>query len=149
MTVSQGATGNAATWTYTGLLTALFTLPPQYRAGASLLVSDSEMRALMLMVDSQQRPLWQPNIAAGAPPTFLGYPVYVHPDLAAAGASAKSIVFADFKRLYWIRRVAGFQMQRQNELHSDSGQVGFRGYERVDGRVVIADAGRILQHSAT
>ena len=40
-------------------------------------------------------------------------------------------------------------MQRQNELHSDNGQVGFRGFDRVDGRVVLADAMRVLQHSAT
>jgi hypothetical protein len=40
-------------------------------------------------------------------------------------------------------------VSRQDELHSDSGQIGFRGWARVDGRVLIADAARILAHSAT
>jgi hypothetical protein len=58
-------------------------------------------------------------------------------------------VFGDINRAYTIRRVNGFSLQRQNELYSNNGQVGFRGFERVDGRVVNADAVRVLQHSAT
>jgi len=40
-------------------------------------------------------------------------------------------------------------MQRQNELHSDNGQVGFRAYTRLDGKVVLADALRIVAFAAT
>ena len=46
---------------------------------------------------------------------------------------------------YAVRRVRGLGVQRQSELHSDSGQVGLRVYERVDGRVVLPDALRILK----
>ena len=60
-----------------------------------------------------------------------------------------SLVLADFKTAYGIRRVNDVSIQRQDELHSDLGQIGFRGWSRVDGRVLIADAARILQHSAT
>jgi hypothetical protein len=37
-------------------------------------------------------------------------------------------------------------MQRQNELHSDNGQIGFRAYERVDGKVTLAAAIIALKH---
>jgi hypothetical protein len=43
----------------------------------------------------------------------------------------------------------GVGVQRQDEMHSDVGQVGYRIFERVDARVVIADALRILTNSAT
>ncbi len=93
--------------------------------------------------------MWSTNPAIDGPDTFLGYPVYTSPDLAAPAASAKSGIFGDIARGYKIRRVNGFSLQRQLELYSNNGQVGFRGFERVDGRVVLADAMRVLQNSAT
>jgi HK97 family phage major capsid protein len=101
------------------------------------------------MVDGQQRPLWSVNVSASGPDTFLGYPIYTDPDVPAPAAGNISVLFGNWKRAYMIRRVAGFSMQRQNELHSDNGQVGFRGYERVDGKVVLAAAGVAVAHSAT
>jgi HK97 family phage major capsid protein len=111
--------------------------------------SDSAVKNFYTMVDGQQRPLWSVNAATTGPDTFLGYPIYSSPDLAAIGVSAKSGIFGDIRRGYTIRRVNGFSLQRQNELYSNNGQVGFRGFERVDGRVVLADAMRVLQNSAT
>ena len=48
-----------------------------------------------------------------------------------------------------MRRVQGYGVQRQEEIHSDSGQIGYRLAERVDGRIVLPDAMRVLQNSAT
>jgi HK97 family phage major capsid protein len=149
ITQTQAVAGNSTTFSSSALVTAIFTLAPQYRQNASWVVADLAARNLYLMVDGQQRPLWSVNTAVAGPDTFLGYPIYTDPDLPAPGISAKSAMFGDFKRAYMIRRVDGFSMQRQNELHSDNGQVGFRGYERVDGRVVLAAAAVALQHSAT
>lgn len=75
--------------------------------------------------------------------------MYISGYLPTPAASSKSLVFADFMTAYGIRRVNDISIQRQDELHSDSGQIGFRGWSRVDGRVLIADAARILAHSAT
>jgi HK97 family phage major capsid protein len=149
VTVSQAATGNSTSFTYSAIANFVFALPYQYRRNAAWIFSDGAVKNLYLLVDGQQRPLWSVNVANTGPDTFLGYPIYTSPDLAAPAASAKSGIFGDIRRGYMIRRVNGFSMQRQDELHSDNGQVGFRGYERVDGRVVLADAMRVLQHSAT
>jgi HK97 family phage major capsid protein len=149
ITTVTAAVGNAAAFTYAGLVTAVFSLPYQYRQGASFIVSDQAARNLYLMVDGQQRPLWSVNVSASGPDTFLGYPIYTDPDVPAPAAGNISVLFGNWKRAYMIRRVAGFSMQRQNELHSDNGQVGFRGYERVDGKVVLAAAGVAVAHSAT
>jgi HK97 family phage major capsid protein len=149
ITTATAATGNATAFSYAALVTAVFTLPKQYRDNASFIVNDQAARNLYLMVDSQNRPLWNVNVATSGPDTFLGYPIYTDPDVPAPAANNISVLFGDWKRTYVVRRVSGFSLQRQNELHSDNGQVGFRGFERVDGKVVLAAAGIALAHSAT
>lgn len=147
--VSQAAAGNSTTFTYAAMVNFAFAMPYQYRRNAVWVFADSAVKNLYSMVDGQSRPLWSVNVATTGPDTFMGYPVYTSPDLTASGVSAKSGIFGDIKRGYKIRRVDGFSLQRQNELYSNNGQIGFRGFERVDGRVVLADALRVLQHSAT
>jgi HK97 family phage major capsid protein len=75
--------------------------------------------------------------------------VYLNADLAAPGVSAKSLVFGDLRLGYCVRRVRGVGLDRQLELHSDSGQIGYRLYERVDGKPTLAAAAIIGQHSAS
>lgn len=149
ITLATAAVGNTTTFNYAALVTAIFTLPAQYRAGASFIVNDTSARNLYLMVDSQGRPLWNVNMAADGPDTFLGYPIYTHPDVPAPAISVISLLFGNWAKAYLIRRVDGFHLQRQSELYSNTGQVGFRGWERVDGKVVLAAAGIALKHSAT
>lgn len=148
VTAAAGA-GNTTTFTYSALVNAIFSLPKQYRDNASFIVNDSSARNLYLMLDSQNRPLWNVNMAQSGPDTFLGYPIYTDPDVPTPAIGNISVLFGDWRRTYMVRRVRGFGIQRQNELHSDSGQVGFRGYERVDGRVVLAAAAIALKHPAT
>ena len=88
-------------------------------------------------------------MASSEPDRVLGIPVFTHPNLPAVGANSESGIVGDFNRGYLIRRVNGVFMQRQNELHSDSGQVGFRAYLRLDGRTQLADALRIITFAAT
>jgi len=149
VSIVQAAVGNSTSFTYAALVGFIFALPYQYRQNASWIFSDTGVRNFYTMVDGQQRPLWAVNTAQGQGDTFMGYPIYSSPDLAAVAASAKSGIFGDIRRGYTIRRVNGFSLQRQTELYSNNGQVGFRGFERVDGRVVLADAMRVLQNSAT
>jgi HK97 family phage major capsid protein len=141
--------GQVTTLTYAALAAAVFAVPAQYREGMAILASDSLWVRLVTLTDTTGRPVWNPSVAAGAPDTFAGIPIYTHPNLAASGANAKSMVVGNFNRGYWIRRVNGVYMQRQNELHSDSGQVGFRGYLRLDGKVVLPDALRVIAFAAT
>lgn len=149
VTTVTAPTGSATSFKYSDLVAGIFSVPPQYRQGSVFVVSDGEAKNLYLMTDSQNRPLWNVNLAESGPDTFLGYPIYTDPNLPTPAASATTAIFGNIKRAYLIRRVDGFALQRQIELYSDNGQVGFRGYERVDGKVVLPDAIRLLQHSAT
>ena len=149
VTTVTAAVGNTTTFTYSALVTGIFSLPYQYRANAAFMVNDTAGRNLYLMLDSQNRPLWNVNIAGAGPDTFLGYPIYTHPDIPAPAISTISLLFGDFNRGYTIRQVDGFSMQRLGELYAENGQVGFRGNHRVDGRVTLAAAIIALKHSAT
>ena len=149
VTVSTLPAGYVTTLAWAGLATAIFTVPAQYRSNMAILASDSLWVKLVATQDSTGAPLWSGSVASGAPDTFAGIPVYPHPNLAAVGANAKSAIVGDFNRAYWIRQVNGVFMQRQNELHSDNGQVGFRSYLRLDGKVVLADALRVVAFAAT
>lgn len=142
-------TGQVATSTYAAIATALFQVPVPYREGMGIWISDGMFQRLILLADSQGRPIWTPSVVEGAPDRLLGYPVYVNPSLAAPGANAKSMIVGNMRRGYMIRRVDGFSMQRQNELHSDSGQVGFRGYLRLDAYPILPDALRVVAFAAT
>ncbi len=143
--------GQVATTTYAGLAPAILSVPAQYRyeEGSALLVADSLFVRLLTIVDSTGRPIWSSGMSDGAPDRVLGMPVFTHPNLAAIGANSKSAIVGNFRRGYTIRRTNGVFMQRQNELHSDNGQVGFRAYHRMDGRVALADALRIIAFAAT
>lgn len=149
VTLHTAATGNSTSFNYEALVRAIFTLPAQYRTNAAFVVNDSTARNLYLMADDQNRPLWNVNVSSAAPDTFLGYPIYTHPDLPAPAASKISAIFGDWRKAYVIRRVNGLFLQRQTEIHSDQGQVGFRSHWRLDGRVSLAAAGLAIKHSAS
>ncbi len=149
VTVVNLPAGQVTTLTAAAILTAVYSIPAQYRENMAILVSDSLWVRLLTLVDTTGRPIWAPSLSADTPDRLSGIPIYTHPNLAASGANAKSMIVGDFSKGYWIRRVDGIYMQRQNELHSDSGQVGFRAYLRLDGKVVLADALRVVAFAAT
>jgi HK97 family phage major capsid protein len=132
VTVSQAAVGNSTSVNYTALVNAIWTLPVQYRRNASFIVSDGAAKQFYLMVDSQNRPLWNVNVATTGPDTFLGYPIYSSPDLAAMAASAKWGIFGDINRGY-------AHPPRQRVLAAAAGRAVL---EQRPGRVPRERAGR-------
>ena len=122
-------------------------LPATYRPNASWLIAADDFASLAGTLDTAGA-FALPSLQFD-PPSMFGLPVYVSGYLPTPAVSSKSLVLADFKTAYGIRRVNDVSIQRQDELLSDLGQIGFRGWSRVDGRVLMADAARILQHSAT
>ena len=51
----------------------------------------------------------------------------------------KPIIFGDLS-FYWIIERKPLAIQVLNELYSNQGQVGFIGFERVDGRLIRPEA---------
>ena len=122
-------------------------LPDAYKLNASWTMSPSAFRSLAVLIDTAGG-LVLPTLHA-AEPTLFSRPVYQSADLPAVAANARSVVVGDFSLGYMVRRVRGIAIQRQEELFSNNGQIGLRAFERLDGRVVLADALRLLVNSAT
>jgi HK97 family phage major capsid protein len=67
--------------------------------------------------------------------------------MAEIAASAKTILIGDFS-YYWIVQNGGWSVDRNPYLYMANGQVGFFARQRVDGRVVLAEAFAALQQHA-
>jgi len=141
------ATGSSTAYRLADITSTYRALPAPYRAKATWLIHPDDYAGLASLTDSAGA-LVLPSLQGDAPHLF-GRPVELEAYLAAPAAGAKSLIFGDVRQAYTIRRVSGISVQRLEELHSDGGQLGYRGRERVDGRVALADAARVLVHSAS
>ena len=126
------ATGNTTTITYDNLVNMIHALDPAYRDNAEWMFNDSTLKIIRQIKDSQNRPLWQQDMALGPRPTILGYPYVINQDMAAMAANAKSILFGDFS-YYLIRQVQDLRVLRLDERYADFLQVGFFAFARTDG----------------
>jgi HK97 family phage major capsid protein len=95
-------------------------LPDAYKPSASSLMSPSAFRSLAGLTDSAGGLVF-PSLQV-AEPMLLARPVYVSPELPAAAANARSVVFGDIASGYAVRRVRGLGVKRLTELLSDQGR---------------------------
>lgn len=146
-TIVTAATGSATAFKLADVKAVFKALPLAYRRSATWLINGDDFAELAALTDSAGG-LVLPSLQFD-PPSLFGRPVLVSADLPGPAANAKSLAFGDWSIAYGIRRVRAIGLQRQLELHSDQGQVGFKGFARVDGKPLLTDAARVLAHSAT
>ena len=84
---------------------------------------------------------------AGTPDTILNRPLKTSSYVPTMASGTKTLAFGDFS-YYWIADRQGRSFQRLNELYAATGQVGFRATQRVDGKLVLAEALQVLQMKA-
>lgn len=123
-------------------------LPRYHRRAAKWLMADLTAKVIRKLKNSVTGDyMWQPGLQAGQPDMILGKPLEISDDVPAFAASAKCLLFGDFKEYILVDRKQAV-MQRLNELFALSGQVGFRGYKRLDGRLLRPAAVQYLQMKA-
>jgi len=141
---SAGKTAASATVIIADELIDLFySLARVYRNKASWIMNDNTLKAIRKLKDGQNNYIWAAGITANEPETILGRPVYssaFDPDIA---TGKRVIAFGDMS-YYTIADRSARTFQRLNELYSANGQVGFRGYERTDGKLTLAEAVKVL-----
>jgi len=144
--VTSGATAavtadSATVLTSDELLDLYHSCDRQYRSGSSVawLMRDSTIKEIRKLKDGDDQYLWQPGMKQGQPDMLFGKPVIASPDMPETATGAVSVVFGDFS-YYTIADRGSRSLIRLNELYSANGQVGFRIHERVDGKVVLAEA---------
>ena len=129
------------------LIDLYYSLRSPYRRNAVWTLNDSTVKAIRKLKDGNGQYLWQPGITAGAPDMILGRPVRTSTYMPEIAAGAKTIAFGDFS-YYWIADRQGRSFKRLNELFAATGQVGFLASQRVDGKLVLPEAVKVLAQKA-
>lgn len=114
-----------------------------YRKNAVFITNDSTVKAIRKLRDSTGQYLWQPGLQAGQPDTILNRPIYTSAYAPEIASGNKIMAFGDLK-YYWISDRQGRTFQRLNELFAAKGQVGFRVFQRVDGKLILPEAVKTL-----
>ena len=126
------------------LMDLYYSLKSPYRKKSVWVLNDSTIKAIRKLKDTNGQYLWQPSLTAGTPDTILGRPVKTSAYMPAIAAGARSIAFGDFS-YYWIADRQGRSFKRLNELFAATGQVGFLASQRVDGKLILAEAIKVLE----
>ena len=152
LTASGGAeTGvtaaSATAVTADELMDLFYSLKSPYRKNAVWVLNDSTIKAIRKLKDNNGQYLWQPSLVSGTPDTILGRPVKTSAYMPVIAAGAKTIAFGDFS-YYWIADRQGRSFKRLNELYAANGQVGFLGSQRVDGKMILPEAVKVLVQKA-
>ena len=139
-----GVTSAGANISFDDVIDLYYYLRSPYRRNAVFMMNDSTVRALRKLKNGSGDYLWQPSVTAGTPDTILNRPVYTSSYMPTVASGAKSILFGDMS-YYWIADREGRTFQRLNELYAPTGQVGFLSFERVDGKLILPEAAKVLQ----
>ena len=143
-TVGEPTTANATAITLDEILDLFYSLKAPYRNRAVFVMNDSTVKAIRKLKDSTGQYLWQPSVKDATPDTILNRPLYTSVYMPAIAPAAKSVVFGDFS-YYWVADRQGRVFKRLSELFAVTGQVGFMVTQRVDGRVILPEAFKVLQ----
>ncbi|GFI28742.1 hypothetical protein IMSAGC013_00119 [Lachnospiraceae bacterium] len=126
------------------LMDLYYSLKSPYRKKSMWVLNDSTIKAIRKLKDNNGQYLWQPSLTAGTPDMILGRPIKTSAYMPAMAAGAKTIAFGDFS-YYWIADRQGRSFKRLNELFAATGQVGFLASQRVDGKMILAEAVKVLE----
>ena len=129
------------------VLDLFYSLKSPYRKKAVFVMNDTTVKAIRKLKDGQGQYLWQPALTAGTPDSILNRPVYTSSYVPTIAAGNKSLAFGDFS-YYWIADRQGRSFKRLNELFATTGQVGFMATQRVDGKLILPEAIKVLQQKA-
>ncbi|MEG0729634.1 MAG: phage major capsid protein [Anaerovoracaceae bacterium] len=140
-----GVTAASATAiTIDEVMDLFYSLKSPYRKNAVFVMNDATVKAIRKLKDGNGQYIWQPSITAGQPDTILNRPVKTSAYVPGIASAAKTIAFGDFG-YYWVADRQGRSFQRLNELYAATGQVGFKATQRVDGKLILAEAIKVLQ----
>lgn len=140
-------TASASAITIDEIMDLFYSLKSPYRKNAVFVTNDATVKSIRKLKDGNGQYLWQPSVTAGQPDTILNRPLKTSVYVPGIAAAAKTIAFGDFS-YYWVADRQGRAFQRLNELFAATGQVGFKATQRVDGKLILAEAIKVLQMKA-
>lgn len=140
-----GVTAKSATAiTADELIDLIYSLKRPYRKSAAFLLNDQTLAAIRKLKDNYGQYLWQPSLQAGEPDRVLGYKVYTSAYFPVPAPGKAAVAFGDFS-YYNIGDRGSRSIAELKELFAGNGMVGFVAKERVDGKLVLPEAVKLLK----
>ena len=124
-----------------------YSLKAPYRKRAVWVLNDSTVKAIRKLKDGNGNYLWQPALTEGTPDTILGRPVHTSAYMPAIAAGARTVIFGDLS-YYWVADRQGRTFKKLSELYATTDQTGFMATQRVDGKLILREAVKVLVQKA-
>ena len=142
-----GVTSGTAALTADDIIDLFYSLKAPYRKKAVFLMNDATVKAIRKLKDSTGQYLWQPSLTAGTPDTILNRPIHTSSHIPTMASGAKAVAFGDLG-YYWVADRQTRSFKRLNELYAVNGQVGYLASQRVDGKLILPEAVKVLTMKA-
>lgn len=130
--------------TYDELVDLVYSLKRPYRKSAAFLTNDQTIGYLRKLKDQNGHPLWHDSVEDGEPGRILGFKVFTSPYFPVMTAGVPAIAFGDFS-YYNIGDRGTRSFAELKELFAGNGMVGFVAKERVDGKLILPEAVKLLK----
>ena len=125
-----------------------YSLKSPYRPNAKFLTNEATVHALRTIKDKNDRYIWNVSVKEGEPDTLLGHRIETSPEYPVIGSGVKALCFGDFNQ-YWIADRTNRTFKRLNELFARQDLVGFMTTQRVDGKLILPEAVKVLKMAGT
>jgi len=143
--IAIGKTGSSQTGvTNAEVLDLVHSVDPAYRVQlddrfVGFMFADSTLRILRGITGTEGQPLYSVSFREGEPDLINGFPFIVNQDVAAMGASNRSMLFGDFSH-FVIRDSRDLVILRLDERFAEADVVAWVGFMRTDSEYLLANA---------
>ena len=140
-------TENTGDVTFDDVIRLYYSLGAPYRKDAVFLCNEDLLMRLMLLKDKNDNYIWKPSLEIRKPDTILGKPIHTSNAMPELNAGNKVLLFGNFD-YYWIADRGNRTLRRLNERFAIDDSVGFILIERLDGKLILKDAMKVLKVKA-
>jgi len=150
-TVASTTAAAAAAIATDDIMDLVHGLKSEYARNASFMMNRSTLGAIRKLKDTAGQYIFQTGFSgqSGLPNTILGHPYVEAVDMADIAASAKPVVFGDYRRGYMIVDRVALSVLRDPYSQASTGNVRYIARRRVGGEVVLSEAMRALKMAAS
>lgn len=134
-----GVTSPSITIFFDDVIKLFFSVKSEYRTKGMWLINDEMAQHLLSLKDDSGNYLWR-----GSSDTLLGKPVVISNHMPSAASGAKPIAFGDFS-YYWVVQRQPLSIKVLSEMYMLNDEVGYIGFERLDGKLIVTDSIKVLQ----
>ena len=121
-----------------------FSLAEPYRKNAVWVMSNDAYCRLGQLRHYRGNPIWSNGLEEEMPMKLFGYPVYICNHMYDVAPGGIPVMFGDFS-YFWIGDRGKRVIKRLTERFADRGQVAFITTERVDAKLVLPEAVKMLK----